>query len=367
MNRERTIQVVKANCFGNSFVMVDEREGNWLEEDSYRRFAGQAIDVNFGVGADNLLVIQRNNEKVWDRIRAGNPKFGEAPDCDSEYLFRMFEPDGEEALCCGNGLLSIAHYLSDEYGVESASIATEIPLGRPNLIKIGSSPDTGQAWVNLGEPRRVPADIVGDGLGETYIGDIHVIDDLIVKFREHDLKPYTGSIQLKLKGYLIFTGEPHLVVVPQDGGISVPELTDPIFADSESNRGAGPMFKQRIRFGTWLVDRIGHFINVNFRHLFPSGINVNFANLLEQQGTVEYRCFERGINRETLACGTGAMAVAYVARHLYGLTGGVVRALPQRCRWYKRDARIEVAVRDDGWYLYGLPSIAFRGECELAG
>lgn len=363
MNDQDSIRVVKANCFGNSFVIVDEREDNRLDEAGYRRFAGIATDVNFGVGADNLLVIQRNQPQVWERIRTGTTYFSEAPACDAEYLFRMFEPDGAEALCCGNGLMCIAHYLNQEYSIDSASIATEVPLGVPFPMRIGGVPEKGQAWVNLGEPRRVPDGVIGRGLGDKYVGQIQVIDDIVVRFRDHDLKPYTGATEIRLHGFLIFTGEPHLVLYPHDGGISVPELNDAIFADSDSFRGAGPMFRQRIRFGTWLVDRIGHFVNTNFRQQFPIGININFVNLHEDGHTLEYRCFERGINRETLACGTGAMAVVYVSRQLYGIAADRVKVLPHRCRWYRRDAEIEVATHDGGWYLYGSPGIAFRGDC----
>lgn len=361
MNSDKKIDVVKSNCFGNSFVIIDEHEDNVLEDDEYRRFAGEVLSTEFGLGADNLLVIQRNTPEVWQRIKGAYRDI--EPVADSEYIFRMFEPDGSEALCCGNGLMCIANYLHDEYRQASTTIATEVPVARPNIMNIGSDAASGFSWVNLGEPRRAPQGLVKSTSSDSFIGNILQVDNLKVCFREHDLKPYSASTELELRGYFIFTGEPHLVLFPAQEGISVPLLAESVFANSESNRGSGSMFRQRIRFGTWLVDRIGHYVNSNYRDLFPIGININFVTFTETAGCLEYRCFERGINRETLACGTGAMAVAYVARQVFGVGGDSTPVLPHRCRWYKKEAAIEVLAEEDRWYLRGQPEIALRGSC----
>lgn len=50
----------------------------------------------------------------------------------------------------------------------------------------------------------------------------------------------------------------------------------------------------------------------------PRGANVNFASL-HSDGSVSVRTFERGIEGEVLACGTGAAAVGYVAHRLFSL------------------------------------------------
>lgn len=59
---------------------------------------------------------------------------------------------------------------------------------------------------------------------------------------------------------------------------------------------------------------------------FPRGVNVNFA---ERKGADLYRMrtYERGVEAETLACGTGAVAVALIA-HLLGEAQSPVTIIP---------------------------------------
>ena len=47
----------------------------------------------------------------------------------------------------------------------------------------------------------------------------------------------------------------------------------------------------------------------------PAGLNVNFAHFTDQG--IKIRTYERGVEAETLACGTGAVATAIAANHWY--------------------------------------------------
>lgn len=57
--------------------------------------------------------------------------------------------------------------------------------------------------------------------------------------------------------------------------------------------------------------------------LFPKGINVDFVKIFDENIVV--RTFERGIWGETLACGTGAVSSAYVAREIFGYSKDIVK------------------------------------------
>jgi len=54
----------------------------------------------------------------------------------------------------------------------------------------------------------------------------------------------------------------------------------------------------------------------------PKGVNANFA-AVNEKGEVHNRTFERGVEAETLACGTGATAVAIAASKVYSLKSPV--------------------------------------------
>jgi diaminopimelate epimerase len=94
----------------------------------------------------------------------------------------------------------------------------------------------------------------------------------------------------------------------------------------------------------------------------PAGTNVNFAQVLDA-GTLKVRTYERGIEAETLACGTGSIAAAVVAR----LKGWVAPPV----RIHTRGGPIltvHYRLCDDGRVtavkLEGEGRIVFRGEIE---
>ena len=65
------------------------------------------------------------------------------------------------------------------------------------------------------------------------------------------------------------------------------------------------------------VERLGSAIR-HHPQLQPEGANVDFVTIHSEQ--LHIRTFERGVERETMACGTGAIASALAAANRFGLT-----------------------------------------------
>jgi diaminopimelate epimerase len=80
-----------------------------------------------------------------------------------------------------------------------------------------------------------------------------------------------------------------------------------------------------ILFGTDIqrVDlmNLGPFLRHHLRWN-PKGTNVTLAQAIDQQ-TYRVRTFERGVEGETLACGTGATAAALAAAHLFDISSPI--------------------------------------------
>jgi diaminopimelate epimerase len=355
----------KYTSCGNNFVILDEINTKILTEVNKLRFAYLATNVNYGVGADNFLVIQSCKPETFDEINEIHEYWDGLPDsATADFILRMFEPDGEEALSCANGLISIANYLLHQYGIESARIMTEIPSSRPKVVTIGTHHPKRTNWTHVGHPRQIPPELAEPTPLQAYDDTIKTIDDIEITFRKHDLAPFVNTQSLRISGYLVFTGEPHLVIFPETD-FSLKELSKTIFVSSSKAGKGTETEEKRISFGSWLIHRIGTYLNKNYAHIFPKGINVNFARLVGNRGGFEYRCFERGICRETLACGTGALAVSVVLRRLNQLDKNPITAWPHRCRWNDPGAHLLIEENENGWALHGSPIMLFEGKFQF--
>ncbi|HPA16683.1 MAG TPA: diaminopimelate epimerase [Verrucomicrobiae bacterium] len=94
----------------------------------------------------------------------------------------------------------------------------------------------------------------------------------------------------------------------------------------------------------------------------PAGTNVNFVQILGPDA-IRVRTYERGVEDETLACGTGVAASAIVAH----LARGV--ALPVRVRVQGGD-ELQVSFQSDGESVTGVrlkgpAALVFTGEIEV--
>ena len=69
------------------------------------------------------------------------------------------------------------------------------------------------------------------------------------------------------------------------------------------------------------IDVIAEGRKIRYSDRFPEGINVNFVEI--KNGQIFMRTYERGVEDETLACGTGTVATAIAANVLFGMESPV--------------------------------------------
>ena len=334
-----------------------------LSESEKTNFAYQARNINFGVGSDNFLVIQPCSPDILEEINKSRSYWTEPPDpMSAEYIFRMFESDGTEAFSCGNGLMSIADYLYRQYGVVSARIITEIPTSNPKIVSIGTDLEKETNWANMVDPRRMPEEMVDSAIRKPINKNIDLLENIpITNFRQSDSSRFfINETSLTVTGYIVFTGEPHLVIFA-DSGFSIKELGNHVFLSLPKKNKIMQPAEKRASTSSALVEFIGNYFVREFSELFPVGININFVRMVDNSKILEYRCFERGINHETLACGTGALAVAFVAKELKMVDAQKVVIWPHRCRWEEPEAEIQVEECDHGWLLNGNPHMLLKG------
>lgn len=89
---------------------------------------------------------------------------------------------------------------------------------------------------------------------------------------------------------------------------------------------------------------------IRWHPIFPEGTNVNFVKV---EKSVLVRTYERGVEGETLSCGTGSVASAFVARKL-NLVG-------DRVEIKTRGGPLTVEFKDEKAYMIGSATKVFEG------
>jgi len=106
------------------------------------------------------------------------------------------------------------------------------------------------------------------------------------------------------------------------------------------------------------VDSIGRLIRWHIKFA-PAGTNVNFVEV-DEGNLIRVRTYERGVEGETLACGTGSTASALIFALKNNLKG-LVRVKTQSGEVLKIHFNRENDVFKDVW-LEGSAKIAYKGE-----
>jgi len=215
----------------------------------------------------------------------------------------MFNADGSESEMCGNGIRCVAKYLYDHGLVRKPTLTVETLRGVLTLelqIEAGS---VQQVRVDMGEPI-----LIAERIPTTLRGDPPIQVPLVVAGQ-------TLSVTC------VAMGNPHCITF-------VDAPTDSVVL------GMGPQIERHAAF--------------------PRRTNAEFVHV-NRPDDVTVRVWERG-SGETLACGTGACAVA-VAGVLTGRTQRrIVAHLPGG------DLKLYWSETDNHVYLTGPAVEVFRGE-----
>lgn len=303
----------KYHNFGNSFILLDETQKEMVMEQKKSDYAKWILNPDTGIGADGLIVL--SSPGIWKSMEDARPdlqsKLSGQDMNNIDCIFRHFEPDGSESLLCLNGLLISGAYLSKTLDIPTFTVLAGSNAPCPQVLSIGMD-DNQDAFVTGLNTSRVDKYLADPGVILPFLPGIDKITPLELNFRKDDisgLEIINSSIHLS--GYLVFSGEPHLIIFT-DQSKDQHGLTELIFHSPLGNR--------RASLGDRLVHAIGMRIQHDFKHLFPKGLNLTFIHLSEESHSsvprIEYRSFERAINKETLSCGTGALACATVVQVL---------------------------------------------------
>jgi diaminopimelate epimerase len=92
---------------------------------------------------------------------------------------------------------------------------------------------------------------------------------------------------------------------------------------------------------------------IRYHKVYPKGTNVDFVEVIDRDN-VKIRTYERGVEGETYACGTGAVAAGVVLKNK-GLTGDVVNI------WTRGGEVLRVHV-DENVYLEGSARVIYEGK-----
>jgi len=221
-------------------------------ERDWARLAREICYRQFGVGADGLILVATSNI--------------------ASLKMKLFNSDGSEAEVSGNGLRCFAKYVIDRHMVNGPNLTVETMSGIRTIEATVYRGKVIDVKVNMGTPRFKAEDIpVLIDKPKKGRGEVDIIPIL-------DYPLTIGRRGLTLS--FVSMGNPHAVSF-----LSQPVADFPLSA-------IGPQ--------------------VENHPMFPERVNFEVARILKRN-KIEARAWERGAG-ETLSCGSGACAIAVIAR-----------------------------------------------------
>lgn len=201
------LEFTKMHGLGNDFIVIDAVSQpvslDFLDSATIRRLA----DRHFGIGFDQLLIVEKAREG-------------------GDFRYRIFNADGGEVEQCGNGARCFARFVRDRNLTDSNTIRVETARG----IITPTIEDSGEISVNMGIPRFDPAQIpfVANARAATY--SLNVSDS-------------------KIEISAVSMGNPHAVQIVPDVDKAPVESEGPII---ESH----PFFPEKVNAGFMqIIDR----------------------------------------------------------------------------------------------------------------
>lgn len=229
------------------------------------------------VGNDFILIDELKNRIVSDTERSRfvakicDRHFGVGSDgvifvrpsnrCDVKFVF--YNPDGSEAEMCGNGMRCFIKYVYERGISRKSRIRVETRAGIIEAEPILKGSIVKEVRLDMGRPSVKRRDIPVMGPQ----------DDSFVN----------QKVEIEGKVYWITAvgmGNPHAVIFVDD-------------VDSLDVMAEGKKIREK-------------------NLIFPNGVNVNFVQKINYN-EFKIRTYERGVESETLACGTGICASAVAA------------------------------------------------------
>ncbi|MFK5986141.1 MAG: diaminopimelate epimerase [Pseudomonadota bacterium] len=260
------VSFTKMHGLGNDFVMINNCLGDYnLSKQQIKNIS----DRHFGVGCDQLLVIEKSTlEKI-------------------DFKYRIYNADGAEVQQCGNGARCFARYVYEKELTNKTTIAVETLNGVIYLYledssniaeKISDNKNTRQTQirVDMGKPNFSPLQLpflIDDPVAIKK--NLYQLD--IVDGKKNSIEHFVFSA--------VSMGNPHVTLIVED------------LKNYDVNRVGTLFLKQKI---------------------FPEGVNVGFMQIIDENNIL-LRVYERGAG-ETLACGSGACAAV-----VNGIQQGVLK------------------------------------------
>ena len=145
------MKFTKMQGTGNDFIVVDQRDSEFnLSKPLIRKLS----DRNFGIGFDQLLIIEKSDSR------------------NADFKYRIFNSDGGEVEQCGNGARCFYKYiknygLSDNLTIKVETLSgiislseddeglVKVDMGMPDIIKIINRHEVNYDHVLIGNPHAV--------------------------------------------------------------------------------------------------------------------------------------------------------------------------------------------------------------------